>query len=267
MRLLKTIILLSLVIIQSGCFLLPEQIDMTKDWSAGKLYSAGKAALNNADYEGAIDYYEKLIARYPFGRHAQQAQLEMAYAYYKWDEPESAISTLERFVKIYPRHPNVDYAYYLKGLVNFNRGKGLVEKYLPTDASQRDPGAARQAFLDFSELLRRHPDSKYAEDARLRMIYLRNNLAAYEIHVARYYIRRGAYAAAANRAKYVIEHYQKAPAVKDALLILSQSYDTLGMNELSEDARRVYKANFKGPMQAGEEPEPGWLDSLMSLFE
>lgn len=224
--------------------MLPEQIDPTKDWSASKLYSEAKAALDGGDYETAIKYYESLEARYPFGRYAQQAILEEAYAYYKYDEPDSAITAADRFIKTYPQHPNVDYAYYLKGLANFNRNMGLVERYLPQDPAQRDPGSMRQSFNDFAELVKRFPNSKYAEDARQRMIYLRNNLAQYEVHVANHYIRRGAYVAAANRAQYVVEHYQQTPAVADALAILAESYTNMGIQELAADTLRVLELNY-----------------------
>jgi outer membrane protein assembly factor BamD len=227
-----------------GCGLLPEQIDETKDWSASRLYAEAKESLNSGDYEDAIHYYEILEARYPFGRYAQQAQLEVAYAYYKYDEPASAVVAADRFIKLYPRHPHVDYAYYLKGLANFNQGLGFIERHLPRDAAQRDPGASRQAFYDFDDLVKRFPNSKYAKDARARMLYLRNTLAAHELRVADYYMRRGAYVAAANRARYVIENFQRTPAVPDALVMLARAYEQMGLSELSADARRVLKLNY-----------------------
>ena len=227
-----------------GCALLPEQIDETKDWSAQKLYSEAKSSLSEADWERAIDLYEKLEARYPFGRYAQQALLESAYAYYKYYDPDSAISAVDRFIKTYPRHPNLDYAYYLRGLVNFTRGENFMDRLLPRDPSERDAGATRQAFFDFAELVKRFPDSRYAQDAGQRMLFLRNNLAQYEMHVADYYMRRGAYVAAANRAKQVIESYQGTPAVPDALVTLVQAYRKLGMDDLAADAERVLKLNY-----------------------
>ncbi len=227
----------------AGCGLLPKE-DPTADWSAQKLYTEAKASLSSGDYEQAITYFEYLEARYPFGRYAQQAQLEIAYAYYKYDEPESAIAAAERFIQLYPRHPNVAYAYYLKGLANYNRGKGFVERYVPQDPSERDPGAALQAFQDFSELIKRFPDSKYAKDAGQRMVYLRNNLAQHEVHVADYYMRRRAYVAAANRGKHVIENYQRTPAVPDALVVMAKAYKQLGLNDLSDDALRVLRLNY-----------------------
>ena len=227
----------------TGCSLLPEQIDTTKDWPANRLYSEAKAAANDGDYELAIKYFESLQARYPFGRYAQQAQLELIYVYYKDSEPASAVAAADRFIKLHPRHPFVDYAYYLKGLANFNQSKGLWERYLPQDPTQRDPGAARQSFQDFAELAKRFPASKYTEDATQRMAYLRNNLAQYEVNVAKYYMKREAYVAAANRAKYVVENYPRTPAVPDALGVMAKAYKIMGIDDLSADALRVLELN------------------------
>lgn len=240
---LATIVLI-LAGLLGGCGLLPEQIDETKDWSAQRLYSEAKEAMNDADWEKAIDLFEKLEARYPFGRYAQQALLESAYAYYKFDEPESATAAVDRFLKTYPRHPHTDYAYYLRGLVNFNRGDTLVDRFLPRDPAERDAGAARQAFFDFGELVKQFPDSRYAQDAGQRMVFLRGNLARYEMHVADYYMRRGAYVAAANRAKQVIESYQGTPAVPEALEVLVRAYRRLGLEDLAADAERVLQLNY-----------------------
>jgi len=238
-----TLLLISMLM-ASGCSLVPKQIDNTKNWSASKFYAEGKSALTEGDFEQAIKYFDQLEARFPFGKYAQQAQVETAYAYFKYDEPESALAAADRFIKLHPRHPNVDYIYYLKGLVNFEAGKDLVSKYIPQDPTQRDPGAARTSFDDFSVLVRKFPESKYAKDSRQRMLFLRNNLAEYEIHVAKYYMRRGAYIAASNRAKYVVENYQKTTAVPKALIIMARSYKFMGLDDLSADAVRVLKANY-----------------------
>lgn len=248
---------LLLALAGGGCSLLPDQIDETKDWSAQRLYSEAKASLNEGDYETAIDLYEKLEARYPFGKFAQQAQLDIAYAYYKFDEPESAIAAADRFIRLHPKHPSADYAQYVKGLANFNRGKGLVERYLPTDASQRDQGAALQSFNDFAELVRLYPESRYAEDSAKRMQYLKNNLAMYEIHVARYYLKRGAFVAAANRAKFVIENYPKTPATPDALVLMVKAYRELELGDLANDALRVLKLNYPDHPELGELEDGG----------
>jgi outer membrane protein assembly factor BamD len=226
----------------SGCAM-PEQIDVTKDWSANKFYSEAKDAMKDADYEQAIKYYEKLEARYPFGRYATQSQLDVIYAHYKNGDADSAIAAADRFIKLYPQNPFVDYAYYLKGLANYNRDRSFTSRIFPTDASQRDAGATLNSFNDFAELVRRYPDSKYAADARLRMVYLRNNLARYQIHVARYYMRRGAYLAAANRASRVVANFQRTDSVPEALQIMADAYDKLGMTNLADDAERVLALN------------------------
>jgi len=248
MRYLRLIFITGLIAFLTGCGslngLFPDQVDQTKNWSASKFYSEAKKALGEGDYELAVQYYETLEARYPFGRFAQQAQIETAYAYYKAAEPESSLAASDRFIKLHPRHPNIDYVYYLKGLANFDAGKDIVSTYLPQDPTQRDPGAARQSFQDFGELLRRFPESKYAKDARQRMIFLRNNLAAYEIHVARYYMKRKAYIAAANRAKYVVENFQRTTAVPNALNVMVVAYSQLGLKKLSGDAMRILAANY-----------------------
>lgn len=226
--------------------------DETYGWSAQRIYGEAKESLDSGDYERAIKFYEILEAKFPFERFAQQAQLDMMYAYYKFEEPESAIATAERFIKLYPRHANLDYVYYLKGLVNFERDQGIISRYLPIDRSQRDQGAAVDSFRDFAELIKRYPESKYAQDTRERMVFLRNNLAEYELHVARYYMKRGAYVAAANRAKYVIESYQKTPAVPEALAIMAKAYKVLGLNDLSNSALRVLKLNYPNHQRIAE---------------
>jgi outer membrane protein assembly factor BamD len=195
-------------------------------------------------YEKATKLYEKLEARYPFGKYATQAQLDIAYAYYKNDEPDSALAAADRFIKLNPTHPNVDYAYYLKGLVNYNRGIGIVDRFIPTDSSQRDPGSAMEAYRDFEELINRFPNSRYQDDARQRVISLRNNLAMYEIHVADFYMRREAYVAAARRTAEVVRRYERTPAVPRALQIMEEAYRKLGMNDLADDAARVYALNY-----------------------
>jgi len=252
----RLFLLLLWLMVAGGCATLPEENDETKDWSANKLYSEAKSALDGGSYEQAIKYYEKLDARYPFGNYAQQAQLEIAYAYYKSDEPTSAIATLDRFIKLYPRHPNLDYTYYLRGLINFNQGMNIVERYLPVDRSQRDPGAARQSFQDFAEVVRRFPESKYATDARQRMLHLRNNLAQYEVHVARHYFGRSAYLAVVNRGKYVLEHYQETPAIPDALALMVRAYRAMDMNDLAANSLRVLEASYPNYPAIAEAKSP-----------
>lgn len=229
----------------SGCSYFQDKGDETEKWTEDKLYNEAKAELDSGSYQRAVELYEKLQARHPFGPHAQQAQLDLAYAYFKQEEGASAVAACDRYIKLYPNSEGVDYAFYLKGLANFNQGQqGLVERYLPTDPSQRDPGAAAQSFNDFSELVKRYPNSIYVEDARLRMVYLRNILAQHEVNVAKYYMRREAYVAAANRARYVVENYQQAPAMPEALTIMAKAYRILGMEDLANDALRVLELNF-----------------------
>lgn len=237
-------LLLAAALTLGGCGLLPEVKDETAGWSAQKIYATAKDELNSGNYERAVKLFETLESRYPFGRFAQQAQLEVAYAYYKDDEPVSAIAACDRFIKLHPNHPNVDYAYYLKGLANFNDDLGLLGNLVDQDLSERDPRAARDAFLAFKELVTRFPDSKYAEDATARMTYLVNALASNEVHVAKYYIKRGAWVAAANRAKEVLKTYPEAPALEEALAIMAMAYDKLGLTDLRDDAQRVLALNF-----------------------
>lgn len=237
-------VLLAATLALGGCGLLPEVKDETAGWSAQKLYSEAKDNLNSGNYERAVKLFETLESRYPFGRYAQQAQLEVAYAYYKDNEPISAVAACDRFIKLHPNHPNVDYAYYLKGLANFNDDLGMLGKLVDQDMSERDPRAARDAFLAFKELVTRFPDSKYAADSTARMKYLVNALASNEVHVAKYYLKRKAWVAAANRAKEVLKTYPDAPALEEALAIMVVAYDELGLTDLRDDAQRVLKLNF-----------------------
>lgn len=237
-------LLLAATLALSGCGLLPEVKDETAGWSAQKLYAEAKDNLNSGDYARAVKLFETLESRYPFGRYAQQAQLEVAYAYYKDNEPISAIAACDRFIKLHPNHPNVDYAYYLKGLANFNEDLGYLGKIIEQDLSERDPRAARDAFLAFKEVVTRFPEGKYAADSHARMKYLVNALASNEVHVAKYYLKREAYVAAANRAKEVLKTYPEAPALEEALAIMVVSYDKLKLTGLRDDAQRVLKLNF-----------------------
>lgn len=227
-----------------GCGLLPEQIDETAGWNAQKLYSEAKLAMGDGAYDRAVTLFEKLEARYPYGRFAQQAQMEVAYAYYKQGEQALSITAAERFIKLHPNHPNVDYAYYLKGLVNFNEDLGLLANLSRQDLSERDPKGAREAFDSFRELVERFPDSRYADDSRARMRYLVNSLGAHEVHVARYYYNRGAYVAAINRAQTAVQNFPQAPATEEALYLLVKSYDALDMTRLRDDAKRVIDRNY-----------------------
>jgi len=238
------LLLLAVALFTSACSIFPEKEDETKSWSAERLYNEGKSAMDSGYYTEAVEFYEKLQVRYPFGVYAQQSQLDLAYSYYKTEDWASAIAACDRFIKLNPTNPHVDYAYYLKGLVSYNQGKGLLQKYLPNDPSQRDPGGALHAFQDFTELVKRFPNSQYVPDAQKRMTWLRNILAEHEVNVAKYYMRRKAYVAAANRSRYVVEHYQGAPAMPEALVIMAKAYKVLELPDLSNDALRVLELNF-----------------------
>ena len=235
---------LFLALCLSACGLLQDQTDETRGWSANKLYTEAKSELGDGNYEKAIKLYEKLESRYPYGRYAQQAQLEIAYAYYKDKDVASSIAAADRFIKLHPNHPSVDYAYYLRGLASFNDDLGLLGSYAGQDMTERDPKASREAFQAFKDLVTRFPDSKYTPDSIQRMNYLVNALASHEVHVARYYMKRSAFVAAANRAQYALKNYPQAPANEEGLLILVQAYDKLGMTDLRNDAERVMKTNF-----------------------
>jgi outer membrane protein assembly factor BamD len=207
------------------------------------LYRSAQSSLRAGNYTDAITKLQKLEARFPFGRYAEQAQLELIYANFMAFQSEAARSASDRFIRLHPQHPNVDYAYYLKGLASFNQDRGLLDRIGSTDISNRDPTSARQAFTDFSDLIARFPDSQYAPDARQRMVYLRNLLARHEISVAGFYMRRGAYVAAANRARNVVEHYSQSLSVPDALAILIEANWRLGLPAAANDALRVLAAN------------------------
>ena len=237
--------LLSLFALLAGCGLFSgKEDDETVGWSAQRLYGEAKDAMSGKEWAKAIKYFEKLEARYPYGRFAQQAQIDIAYSYWKNGERASAMAAADRFIKLYPNHANVDYAYYLKGLINFNEQAGFLTNVTTPDLTDRDPKASREAFESFKEVVTRFPESKYAADSSARMRYLVNALASHEVHVARYYMKRTAYVAAANRAQYAIQHYPQAPAVEDAMAILVKAYDALGMAELRDSADRVLQTNF-----------------------
>jgi len=243
----KLIISITLFSLLSACsFFQTEDEDEQKPSydNEKQFYDAAQKQLNVRQWDNAVKTLQALEENFPFGKYAEQAQLELIYAYYKSSEHEASSAAADRFIRLHPQHRNVDYAYYLKGLSSFNEGKGLFERFLPTDITRRDPGNARESFAYFSQLLARFPKSNYADDARKRMVYLRNLLARYEIHVANYYFKRGAYVAATNRGRYVVENFQKTPAVPDGLAVMIQGYHILGMQELVEKNLGVLKSNY-----------------------
>lgn len=242
MRCLRLLLLLSLVVLVAACGRGTRQ-ERTETLPVDQMYEEAKTSLVRGNNERAIRFYNRLIARFPFGLYTEQAQLEMAFAQYRAKMPDPAISTIDRFLKTYPTHAKADYAQYLRGVTNFYREASFLGRYVDLDPAQRDQGAPRQAFIDFSKLLRDYPNSAYADDARQRMIYLRNVMAQHEVGIARYYLRRGAWVAAVNRSKYVLENYQEAPESGDALAIMVEAYTEMGEQLLADDTRRVLELN------------------------
>lgn len=236
----KHLLLLAFIALTAAC----SSSEVDENLSETELYQQAMDELGSESYTTAITKLKALESRYPFGQYAAQAQLELIYAYYKNSEPEAARSSADRFIRLNPQNANVDYAYYLKGLAAYDQDTGLLARFLPLDMTKRDPGAARDSFNDFAQLTSRFPNSRYAPDAKQRMIYLRNLLAAYEIHVADYYIRRGAFVAAANRGRYVVENFQETPAVGDGLAVMVEAYQKLGMDELAATSLAVLKLNY-----------------------
>jgi outer membrane protein assembly factor BamD len=229
-------------VLLSACSSTPE--DKTANWSPNKIYAEAKDELSSGAYDKAVPLFEKLEGRAAGTPLAQQAQLEKAYAHYRANEQAQALATLDRFIKLHPASPAIDYALYLKGIVNFNDNLGLLSFLSRQDLSERDQKAAKESFEAFKELVARFPDSRYTPDARARMTYIVNSLAQYEVHVARYYYNRGAYVAAINRAQSAVTDYQDVPALEEALFIMLRSYDALGMTELRDDTRRVMEKNY-----------------------
>ena len=218
--------------------------DETSSWSQSKLLGEANSALSDNDYPNCVKYFEKLEARYPFGPVAEQAQINSAYCNWKRNEQELALASVNRFIQLHPGHPNIDYAYYLKGLITFNDNLGFLAKFSGQDLSERDPKASKDAYEAFKTLTTNFPDSKYAPDALDRMRYIVNSLAESDVNAARYYFRRGAYVAAINRAQTTLKDYDRAPAIEEALYLMVKSYDALGMKDLSADTMRVFNTNF-----------------------
>jgi outer membrane protein assembly factor BamD len=229
--------------------------------SADKLYEAAQRAANNGNYRDAITYYEQLEARFPFSNPARQGQLDLMYAYYKNREPESAIDQADQFIRENPAHPRVDYAYYIKGLTQFERNPNFLERWFNADLTERPPIDARKSFQAFQTLLQRFPNSEYAADSRQRMIFLRNRLASYEVYVADYYLKRGAFVGAINRSKYAIENYDGAPQIRRALEIMADSYTALGMKDLAAESHKVLRENYTAAdtiMQPQQREKSAW---------
>jgi len=234
----RLLIIISMIIITVSC-----SNQNSDNMSETQLYKLAQINMDSGNYSKAIDNLKKLETRFPFGRFAEQVQLELIYAYHKSDDLDKLLAATERFMRLYPRSNNLDYVYYVKGVTYFEQGKNVLNRRLPLVTSRRDLGSARNAFNEFAELTRRFPDSKYAADAKQRMIYLRNLLAEHEVHVAKYYLQRKAYVAAVNRSKYIIENFDGTPAVIEGLQVLQQAYIGLQMPELAHNAQRVLELN------------------------
>jgi outer membrane protein assembly factor BamD len=227
----------------AGCASTKEE-DKTATWSPNKIYAEAKDEMTSGGWDKAVPLLEKLEGRAAGTPLAQQAQLDRAYAHYKAGDQAQALATLDRFIKLHPSSPALDYALYLKGIVNFNDNLGMFSFITRQDLSERDQKAAKESFESFKELVARFPESRYTPDASARMTYIVNSLAQYEVHVARYYMSRGAYVAAINRAQSAIADYRDVPALEEALFILVRSYDALGMTQLRDDARRIMEKNY-----------------------
>lgn len=228
----------------TGCGVFADKLGDKKNWTNEQFYKDAKQELDSGNYVGAIKSYEALEARYPFGRFAQQAQLDIAYAHYKNSDTAEAVAAADRFMKLHPNHAALDYALYIKGLTYFKPDLGLFGDVLGLDVAERDPKALRESFEVFKDLVTRFPESGYAADSRSRMGYLVNALAKHDVAVARYYLSRGAYLAAVNRAQNVIQRYPQAPAIEEALMLSVQGYEKMGDTALAMASKRVLEKNF-----------------------
>ncbi len=238
-----------------GGWLGKKTADKTETLPVEQLYETANKNMKEGDYSESNRYYTRLVARFPFGAYAEQSQLEGAYALYKMGKPEDATSAIDRFIRTYPRHAHIDYAYYLKAVINFDRNVSLLTRLARTDVSARDLNGPTQSLADFSEVISRYPNSVYAQDARQRMVYLRNQLARAELNVGLYYYRRGAWVAAAARGKYLVETYPRSEYQSDAVALMAASYTALGQKQLADDATAVLKLNAPDhPYFSGEYP-------------
>ncbi len=254
----------------NGCaiFGAPTELDETKNWGVERIYQEATSKMLDRDYVKSLKYFKIIESRYPHGKYAAQAQLEIAYVHYKKDDAAAAVVAADRFIKLHPNHPSVDYAYYLKGLTSFNQ-RGILEKITVQQISDRDPAALRGSFNAFKELVTRYPKSRYTKDATLRMTYLVNTLAGSELHVARYYMKRQAYVAAVNRCKYVLEYYPNSTEIEQAIVIMISAYDNLGIEDLKNDTLLILKTNYpQSAMLTGKAPddERVWWKFWESLY-
>ena len=246
-KLLKTFLLITAAaILIGGC---AGRDEVGQDFGAEGIYDLGLQAMQSGNYPAAIIYFQQLEARFPFSELTRQAQLDLIYLYYRAQQPEQAIDAAEEFERENPTHARVDYCLYMRGLIYFDQAPNILERLFRVDMTVRPPKDTLRSFSAFQELLRRYPESRYAQDARQRMVYLRNRLALYENHIAKYYLRRGAYVAAVNRSKYALEHYAGAPELEETLQLMVAAYEQLGMTDLARDSERVLMESFGAPTQ------------------
>jgi outer membrane protein assembly factor BamD len=251
----RVLVIACLAVVVAACSSQAKQAEMLQPEN---LYAKAQKLMLGGDYRGAVRYYEALEARYPFAEQSRQARLDVIYAYYKARESESAVDAADQFIRENPTHPRVDYAMYVKGLTYFERSPNFLERWFRTDLTERPPQDVRRSFQEFQTLIERFPNSEYAHDSRQRMIFLRNRLAEYEVHIADYYLRRQANVAAIARARFCIENYDGAPSVKDALDIMISAYQGLGMEDLAERSREVYALNYPGSTPERRAAERAW---------
>ncbi len=250
----KHLLVISLLILIAAC---SNSTKVDENLTEVQLYQQAQTDLNSKNYSAAIAKLKALDSRYPFGRYTEQAQLELMYAYYKISDAEAVRNTANRFIRLNPDHPNVDYAYYMRGLAAFDQDQSFLARFIPLDMTTRDPGAARVSYNDFAQLTRFFPNSIYAPDAKIRMVYLRNLLAAYEAHVGVYYLERQAYIAAARRGTYIVEHFDGTPSTANGLAIMVEAYQRMGMTDLANSSLEVLKLNYpKYPAIAGGTYKP-----------
>lgn len=269
--LIKTLLICCLSTLLSGCETFGSKASSTTEdkfvgYNEAQFHKEAKEALQNESYEKAVELFEALEARYPFGEYSAQTQLDLAYAYHKKGDSEAALAAAERFIKINPRNPHVDYAYYLKGLVSYNRGIGVMDRFLPTDSSQRDISNAQEAYNVFQELIRRFPSSKYVPDAKQRMIALKNNIAMHELRVAQYYFKRKAYVATVSRCNLILKDYQRTPAIPHALQLMQEAYTEMGLTQLAKDAEKVFKTNYPKGIPEEESTKNGLIYDAWDLI-
>lgn len=244
----RVLLILMLLTGLSGCQSLGKLFggkeEPTETLPVEEMYREAKGSMDGHNYDRAARYYQRLAARFPYGAYSEQAQLELAYVLHKQAKTEEATSAINRFIRTYPTHRHIDYAYYLKALINFDRSSGLILRLARQDMSARDLGAPTQSLNDFADVVRRYPNSRYAPDARQRMIYLRNLLARHELNVGLYYLRRDAFVAAANRGKYILQTYPQSEYDGDAVALMASAYTELGQEQLAADARKVLELNY-----------------------